>query len=392
MKRIIYTLFALAAVAVGCTKSNIVDVPEAQKTPITFETYNGKIPVTKASEITQADIAAVQVTGFHVPANGTATYTGKPYMNPIISRTKSGDTWGNWEYAPLSYWPASGSLEFVAYGTNTPRFEAIDQNDEPTPGELVPVDGSYVEFTYTVPTAAADQLDLIAAYVPPTSTPGTVSLNMKHLLSRIGFKLETVGSGTTVTIDDIILHGTFNTTATIDLTETDPIIGRSNTTTSYSLLPGNLQYTTTGASDDSKTATTSGCTYKIYDTATEGLDLNNRYMMIIPETIGEITDGLADENDYDKDGNTTETIIPYIEVIYSLGGVSQEPAKLPLIKDVREQGAEEPVWAIWSFDAGTAYEFLFRVSVSKIEFTGVVEDWDEDINDDGEVDEDDYIS
>lgn len=384
MKRIIYTLFALAAVAVGCTKSNIVDVPEAQKTPITFETYNGKIPVTKASEITQADIAAVQVTGFHVPANGTATYTGKPYMNPIISRTKSGDTWGNWEYSPLSYWPASGSLEFVAHGTNTPRAES-------GVGNLVPVGDSNKDFTYTVPTAAADQLDLIAAHVAPTATAGTVTLNMKHLLSRIGFKLETVGSGTTVAIEDIILHGTFNTTATIDLTLDNPITEKAATTTSYSLLPDALAFATSAASDDSKTATTGGYIYKIYDTAATEPDVDNRYMMIIPEEVGIIADGLADEYDVDVDNDKTETIIPYIEVKYSLGGVSQTPARLPLLRDARETGAENPVWKIWEFEAGKAYEFLFRVSVSKIEFTGTVEDWDEDINGDGEVDADDYI-
>ena len=384
MKKLIYTAIALATVAVGCTKSNIVDVPEAQKTPITFETYNGKIPVTKASEITQNDIEEVQVTGFHIPANGTATYTGKPYMNPILSRTKTNDTWGDWGYSPLSYWPASGSLEFVAHGTNTPRAES-------GAGNLVPVGDSNKDFTYTVPTAAADQLDLIAAHVAPTATAGTVTLNMKHLLSRIGFKLETVGSGTTVAIEDIILHGTFNTTATIDLTLDNPITEKTATTTSYSLLPDALAFATSEASDDSKTATDGGYIYKIYDTKATEPDADNRYMMIIPQKIGTITDGLADEYDVDVDNDKTETIIPYIEVQYSLGGVSQEPAKLPLIKDVREQGAEEPVWAIWSFDAGNAYEFLFRVSVSKIEFTGVVEAWDEDIDGDGDVDEDDYI-
>ena len=236
MKKMIYSAIALVVVAVGCTKSNIVDVPEGQKTPITFDTYNGKIPVSKATEITQSNIGKIYVTGFQAEDKAVG-YTSF-YMNPESGLVKSGD---NWTYSPLSYWPANGTLEFVAYGDNTPRIK------DGTPGSLVPVNDSYAVFDYTVPTAAASQKDLIAAHVAPTESTATVVFEMKHLLSRIGFKLETVGSGTAVIIKNVILHGTYNTTARVDLTnegdEDDPfltVLADSPTTTSYSLFTSYL--------------------------------------------------------------------------------------------------------------------------------------------------------
>ena len=140
---------ALVAVAVGCTKSGLVAVPQAQKTPIAFETYNGRIPVTKAEEITRDNIDKIQVTGFHVSADGSVSYTST-YMNPEVSRTYAEGAWGNWGYSPLSYWPATGDLEFVAYGANTPRADS-------GAGNLIPVGGSYAKFTYTVPETVADR-------------------------------------------------------------------------------------------------------------------------------------------------------------------------------------------------------------------------------------------
>lgn len=362
MKKFIYTAIALAAVAVGCTKSNIVDVPAEQKTPIAFDTYNGRVPVTRAVEITKDNIESIQVTGFHVPTGGgSADYT-KTYMNPTVERKKSGDGWGSWGYAPLSYWPASGTLEFVAYGSNTPRVEAA------AAGKLVAVDGSYANFTYTVPTTVAAQEDLIAAGKGSYQGTTTVTFKMKHLLSRVGFKLQTVGSGTSVTISEVSLNGKFVNNGTVNLATGTAITPKAEAdltaadyTTSYSLFAAGESFTI--ASDESATDGT-----PIFASGKSEAD---RYMMIMPGTVA--------DNEQAVDGEIGTT--PYIQVTYQLGDGTPQTKKLPLVDgDVN-----------WNFAAGTAYEFIFKVSISAIEFTGEVVEWDEDIDGDGDVDEDDYI-
>lgn len=373
MKKFIYTAIALAAVAVGCTKSNIVDVPEEQKTPIAFDTYNGRIPVTRAVEITQDNIESIQVTGFHVPTGGSADYT-KTYMNPTVTREKSGETWGSWGYSPLSYWPASGTLEFVAYGSNTPRVEAA------AAGKLVAVDGSYANFTYTVPTTVAAQEDLIAAGNDSYQGTTTVTFKMKHLLSRVGFKLQTVGSGTSVTISEVSLNGKFVNNGTVNLatgTAITPKAGADLTaadyTTSYSLFAAGESFGIT-KQESAADGTPIFARYTVDGAggSTTNTDNSDRYMMIMP--------GAVVDNDQPVDNEIRTK--PYIQVKYSLGSGSEQIQKLPLVdKDGKN----------WNFAAGTAYEFIFKVSVSAIEFTGEVVDWDEDINEDGKVNEDDYI-
>lgn len=371
MKKFIYTAIALAAVAVGCTKSNIVDVPAEQKTPIAFDTYNGRVPVTRAVEITQDNIESIQVTGFHVPTDGSADYT-KTYMNPTVTREKSGENWGPWGYSPLSYWPASGTLEFVAYGSNTPRVDAAAE------GKLVAVDGSYANFTYTVPTTVAAQEDLIAAGNDSYQGTTPVTFTMKHLLSRVGFKLQTVGSGTSVTISEVSLNGKFVNNGTVNLAAGTAITPKAadltaaDYTTSYSLFAAGESF---GITKEESAADGTPIFARYTSDGVGGsatnTDNSDRYMMIMPGTVA--------DNDQEVDGEIGTT--PYIQVTYKLGDGTPQTKKLPLVDgDVN-----------WNFAAGTAYEFIFKVSISAIEFTGEVVEWDEDIDGDGDVDEDDYI-
>ena len=44
MKKLIYSVIALAAVAVGCTKSEMIETPDFGGQAITFDTYIGKVP------------------------------------------------------------------------------------------------------------------------------------------------------------------------------------------------------------------------------------------------------------------------------------------------------------------------------------------------------------
>lgn len=391
MKRIIFITIALAAMSVGCTKSNLVSVSKGQKTPIAFETYNGKTPVTKATEVTESTFEASTESAPAFRALAMlptgAGYMDEPvwYVPAVADNPDTEDTdetmAAYWDYDGVTYWPSDGSsLTFAAYGLNVPADNiSLSSNT----------------LTYTVPEYAADQADLIVA-TPETQDAttggGVVSLVFKHMLSRIGFTLQTSSNGTNVTVKTIELHGNFKSSGEVDLTAEAPSIAstvNSATTSCYSLFKAG-DYFETLPNDDAAAGV------KIYPRyASDGYggyvtvdDESDRFMMIIP---GEITE-TVDTDDIDNDKDTEETVDPYIKVVYQIAGASDQLALIPLKRSIVNADGEVTGTENWNFEAGKAYEFVFTVSVAKIEFTGSVVDWDENIDDnDDENDNDDII-
>ncbi len=399
MKKLIYSILALGLVTTSCTKSDLVEAPQSQETPITFSTYNGKIPVTRAGEITNENIENLNVVGF---LNGSYS-TDEPYM--VRTLTKEGSTW---TYYPLMYWPYSGTLDFVAYGTNTP----IAASGSTEAGKLISsADKPYTKFTYTVPTAVASQQDLIVCDTQSSIENGkeAVTLNVKHLLSKVGFKLQTIGSGTSVVIKSVELYGDFKTTGEIDLTKVNsgddsnyPMIeskSGSTGTTPYSLFASSSEYFTASAvntaqpifdnSDVITPTITDGMNEEDKAAAEEAaaeetaelhaLSEAKRYMMIMPGTVG--------SNSASPNAEIGEK--PYMKVVYVLG-TTEKTAYLPLGTTASDNDGGS-VFTPWTFEAGKAYEFIFTVSISEIKFTGTMTPWDGDLNGDGEVNEEDYI-
>ena len=209
MKQYLITLIAFSAAVIGCTKSGLVEAPQKYQEPITFETYTGKTPTTKAAEVTTATLAthtSKDDPAFHVNAflvSDTQTYTNA-YMNKDVwsaSSTLTEDEnnegyYTSWLYEGSTYWPDNGSLLFVAYGLNADKvFGAKDAVIDPDTEEVitpaVPATptmsfSSYANFTYAVPTKTSEQEDLIVA-VPTTqgittNTASNVLLNFKHVL------------------------------------------------------------------------------------------------------------------------------------------------------------------------------------------------------------------
>ena len=160
MKKALFIIVALASVAIGCTKSEVVKAPGRGR-EIKFDTYVGKTPMTKAES---ADLAYVQRTlatggGFQVyaflhnyiepttqtPAEGEEIFDGSDtyvdptsvgvstaYMDKIVTwvgetpdNTDTPDVnefkAGYWDYDGVVYWPdhtTSRKLAFAAYGLN----------------------------------------------------------------------------------------------------------------------------------------------------------------------------------------------------------------------------------------------------------------------------------
>ena len=382
MKRFYFIAVALTALAVGCTKSNLVDLPETLETPIAFEPYAGKTPTTKASVMTGAILESYndeETPAFHVTAFIPGEY-GKPYMDKdvwcLTSSSTEGDetTPATWEYSGMAYWPES-KLQFVAYGLNADK--ELPAGSQTSTIEFAP--NSLTQFTYTVSDLVSDQEDLIVAdSLERASLNGTaVNLQFQHLLSKVGFSLQTnQKNDVTVTIKKVELKGNFFKTGTVNMLKKGDDLKVATTgeatSTSYSLFgelgtdnsiksynPDATEFADylcfQGASDGPNTSTPIYASHTLTTVVdggvkTETIDTNasadedNRYMMLIPCTPG-TTDAKAT-----------------IEVIYQLTDAEEQKAKVELPDN-------------FVFAKGTGYEFVLKVSTMAVSFQVEVIDW-----------------
>lgn len=382
MKRFLFSVCALAAVVVGCSKSEVLNRPNADM-PIEFNPYTGRIPVTRA---VAADIDTLGHYGFRVYAfmhNGTdgCNYTATPYMNKVVTFDQTLDEGkGAWTYSGHAYWPATNLLNFVAYGLNAGATEV--ENDKTT-------------ISYTVPVDVASQKDLLVAYNQVNTkytdeNQGIVDFTFSHLLSRIGFSLVTKASNAVdVTIEQVNLVGNFYGSGTVRLTdgkETTLTIGDKevktnrpyvNTTgvtpssVTYKLLGENGTYTSVGSADGTK----------IFD---NGLLYTKDWGK--DQTAGNNTTTDDDEYDEKPDTEITEAMRAkvaaneknrYMMIIPAEGTVHDAELKVKYF--LPGAGTFDEVTVPLSdvnFEAGKSYDFKLKVSTNGISFSVDVESWD----------------
>lgn len=400
MKRFLFSVCALAAVVVGCSKSEVLNRPNAE-VPIEFNPYAGRVPVTRS---TSANIDTLGHYGFQVYAflynNDGPDWTSSPYMNKVVTCENPSAEVPEWTYSGHAYWPASRKLAFIAYGLNT--------------GDLIsrPANGEEYEFDFTVPDAVAEQKDLLVAavqrdqaYIEETEgapEDGTVDFTFSHLLSRIGFSLVTKDTNNVpVTIEQVNLTGTFYEKGHVDLTDVasttikideeqktagrpfiDPeeVDAKEKT---YVLLPNgsythkgsaagtpihdnsllyiknDLEGTDNDAYVENEFKNAEGTVDTNAKTAAENAvaqNLLNRYMMIIPTVTPVISTGAT--------ATTKElTHNAMLKVKYFLPGAGTFDEVTVDLKDI-------------DFEPGKSYDFKFKVSTAGISFSVEVEGWD----------------
>ena len=232
MKKILFSIFALSALLVSCSKSEVITAPGADS-PIEFNPYIGKAAHTKA---TADDVDTLKLKGFqtyafiHAP-NGT-NYAGDPYMNKVV---RYDNDKAKWVYDGNAYWPSTNQLDFIAYGLN-----AQDANSANITENLT---GTAPSITYVVPAVVAQQKDLLVANPQPNqahdNTSKKVQLHFNLMLSRIAFSLVTKNSNSIpVTITKLQLKGNFYTQGNVDLTAAAPAITQDGQAeVVYDLLP-----------------------------------------------------------------------------------------------------------------------------------------------------------
>lgn len=397
MKRFLFSVCALAAVVVGCSKSEVLNRPNAE-VPIEFNPYTGRIPVTRATVADKTTLGnGFQVYAFLHDANGKVDYTASPYMEKVVKYGKKTveATDSTWYYTGNAYWPASRELTFIAYGLNADSL--ISRPD----------DKVKQKFIYDIPSKVADQKDLLVAKVMENqkydeeAQDGTVDFVFSHLLSRIGFSLVTKNDGTLVTIEQVKLFGKFYKRGEVDLTAATPLETSLNIngkevkarrpyivptvpadTITYSLLPGG-SYTNVGASGNGTPIFNNSMLYKkyignenttdddeykpLYNTSDETetpeekdakakAEANeaNRYMMIIPTE----TPAHDSESTVQPVAHDAKLLVKYF--LPGAGTFDEVQLDLSTIK----------------FEQGKSYDFKLKVSTNGILFDVVVEDWD----------------
>ena len=407
MKRFFFSLIALAAVAASCTQSALVETPDLFGTEVSFSPYTGRTPVTKATQIADADAlnadggfnilcylnkggedpreylnarvtksgsAEIEIADNDMEKTIYSTSEAKPTLTGAydgstipegwtddkvtgsvwraLSEKDSDGVWsewkiseiltgGYWDYPGTIYWPdsqSSSTLSFVAFSSNVygPDY-AIDTETEAEADrdDLIEwTDEDLIKFS--VPETVADQVDFLATSfldgLSLNNTPsGMVNLYFKHLLSRVGFKLQAnQDNNVQITISDVTLSGTMPTSGTLDIRNTSAPFLTLGTPdgASYSLMEGWSDFVVKSSKNP----------VQIINQAS-GANTDDCYMMIMPHT-----------STNDK-----------INVTYQLQGAEEKQASVDL--------------AGFNFVAGKAYEFVLKVSTSSIEFYVEESDW-----------------
>lgn len=380
----------LAAVVVGCTKSSVLETAPSFETPIEFEPYTGKAPLTKA---TITDLDGLKTSGFHV-TGFVHDALAEPYLDKDVTwktTDEEGASLENplWSYTGIAYWPAEGSMDFVAYGKNASKKATVNSANT----DLISLtEGSYTEFTYYVPDNVAEQEDLLVAkpFIGQQKTD-KVTFDFKHVLSKVGFSvIANNDNNVKITIKNITLNGLFKNSGKVNLLTATPSISSASTTStvsSYSLFDHGYSKGTEGSDNYAgfvcKSATTAQPVFvnteftagdmQTDPTADTNASDANRYLMIMPGTVADLTTG-------------TKTT-PHIEVVYELTEGKEESATIWLTTDGTETGTN------WEFVGGKAYEFVLKISTSAVGFTVDVNDWSDyfapEVDEDGNPKTDD---
>ena len=371
MKRFLFSVCALAAVVVGCSKSEVLNRPNAE-VPIEFNPYSGRIPETKA---TVADETVLGVDGFQVYAylhdpEGNVNYKSV-YMNKIVKWDKDAGDNGAWTYPGNAYWPATQKLTFVAYGRNAlPLITEVADAENPT-------------ISFNVPEVVAEQMDLIvpyyvsgAKYDETDENSGTVKFLFNHLLSRIQFSLVTKKNNQTlVTIEQLNLVGKFHSNGTVRLDDGNnqravitPTANAEIKDVTYKLLGEGGTFTSEG-SETGVPIFNNGILYKKDWGKDQSAGNNNpdddAYVLVEKDSEGEMDKQVAKNKD-----NRFMMIIPT---------ATGHNAKLKVKYFLPGAGTFDEVTVDLSnqtFEAGKSYNFRLKVSTNDITFDVDVEEWD----------------
>ena len=90
---------------------------------------------------------------------------------------------GTWSYSPVKFWPDNSTTDKISFFAYAPH-----NATGVTPSNAI--QKGYPSFTYTTPTAEADQVDLLAATPIINQNGGSVDFKMQHALTKVVFNVK----------------------------------------------------------------------------------------------------------------------------------------------------------------------------------------------------------
>lgn len=170
--------------------------------------FSGDVPGTRATKEYESAADLTDMGVFAYFTNGTfseGSSTSNFMYNQQVERQTSD---GSWTYSPVKYWPGNRTdkISFFAYAPYVDEAATGGSN----PAFQGKTAAGFPKLTYTVPTAEADQTDLLAA-VPlmnrtaPTIDGEKVKFNLKHALTKVnvGIKSEVGITVTALSVNSI---------------------------------------------------------------------------------------------------------------------------------------------------------------------------------------------
>lgn len=352
-KKSLWAIIALAGLTISsCTNDEVIPNTSADNA-IEFGTYVGRDAQTRGSVLDNTTATGLPKQGFGVFAYYTDNTDYNASNSPANFMNNTKVTWNStnrkWEYTPVKYWPneETDKLSFFAYApygaytVATTGDPILDFTVNPDP-------------TFHVDLVVADASD--KKNLTKQNTTDEVQFNFKHVLSRVGFKVEAVideinnqnnGDGdadsqpnsiaasTTISVQEVELIGTFNTAGKINL----------NTS-----LWDNTKMTTAGTRY-SLAATDFDDVASNVQTTKAQLNKPSEYMMLIP---------------------TASPTGVQIRVKYT---VTTQDGQLASGYSVVTNNITSDAFN-FKFEQGKAYNFVLHLGLTSVKLSATVADWE----------------
>ena len=378
MKKSLYLgIIALAAMTMtSCENDDFLEgVP--QKSAIQFGTDLGRDVQGRATVLDNTNLNDFGVFAYYTGQN-TFVYADKPnfMFNQEVARTKTGETWGNWSYSPVKYWPTTKNdkISFFAYapyeGKMNGAIKVVSTNDNAgVPKIKYTINPAYLteaeDFTTDVLVDEVRSGDNNSI----DSQDRGVNFSFRHELTRVGIKAkldrdafinEGAAHKTMVNVKKIEFGGTaFATEATYSFDVNDNQrgsweLGSQNATLDIA----NLLNTTNAPFGETNGYQEFGI--RLYDDDQKNLFIANHYLFLIP------TNGVNGTN---AAGDVTITVS--YDIVTWDASLKEGHSVTPAVK--RFYLPEE------ALAQGKAYNYIFTFGLNEIKLSASVLDWDSEL-------------
>ena len=180
MKRLCSILLALLLLLGACSGEESKNGLPQENLPIGF---SGVITMTRGTGkfATAGELKNVGVFAYftHGKFNENTAIPNFMY-NQLVEKQQDE---GTWSYSPVKFWSDNSTTDKISFFAYAPH-----NATGVTPSNAI--QKGYPSFTYTTPTAEADQVDLLAATPIINQNGGSVDFKMQHALTKVVFNVK----------------------------------------------------------------------------------------------------------------------------------------------------------------------------------------------------------